>query len=172
MRAKWLVAVMLIVLLAGCGGPQADVPIFMMSTNGISSDVGDKIQASLQGKLGEKPTVKINTVPLFSMEKLVVEIAAGDNGIIIIPNEQFLVMVKQNGCVSLDNVAKAEDFPEGVQEAGENGKTEKHLYGIPLEKVKLMTDLKLNGKDLVAFIPANAKDKEKSLQVMKMIAQK
>ncbi|WP_248930191.1 hypothetical protein [Paenibacillus hamazuiensis] len=172
MKLKWMLAIVLLFTLIGCGGPQADVPIFMMSSNGIPSEVGDKLQAALQGKLGETPTVKLNTSPIFSMDKLIVEIAAGDNGILIVPTEQFKLMVKQTGCVPLDDVLNKDDFPEGVLAAGENGEGETHLYGVPLEKVKWMTDLKLNGKDLVAFVPVNAKDKEKSIQVMKIIAQK
>lgn len=174
MRGKWLLIFMLLMLaLAGCGNePKADVPIFMMGQNGIPNEVGDKLQAALQAKVGQTPTVSVLTVPVFSMEKLIVEIAAGDNGIIIVPAEQFNVIGKQGGYVSLDNIAKPEDFPAGVLELPVDGKTEKHLYGIPLEQTKWFTELKLNGKDLVAFVPANAKNQDKVMQVIKVIAQK
>lgn len=156
-------------------GPKADVPIFMMSSSGIPSEVGDKLEASLVEKLGQAPTVKIQTTPIFSMEKLIVEIAAGDNGIIVVPKEQFKALGQQGGYVSLDAVAKAEDFPDGVMEIpvdGKSGGVEKHLYGIPLEQTKWLTDLKLNGKDLIAFVPANAKKQDLVMQVLKVIAQK
>ncbi|MFH5185926.1 hypothetical protein ACHHV8_26605 [Paenibacillus sp. TAB 01] len=174
MRGKWLLIFMLLMLaLAGCGNdPKADVPIFMMGQNGVPNEVGDKLQAALQAKVGQAPTVSVLTVPVFSMEKLIVEIAAGDNGIIIVPAEQFNVIGKQGGYVSLDNIAKQEDFPSGVLELPVDGKTEKHLYGIPLEQTKWFTELKLNGKDLVAFVPANAKNQDKVMQVIKVIAQK
>ncbi|TVY07675.1 hypothetical protein [Paenibacillus cremeus] len=174
MRGKWLIVVLLLVVaLAGCdNGPKADVSIFMMSSQGIPSEVGDKLGQSLQSKLGAAPTVRLNTTPIFSMDKMVVEIAAGENGILIIPGEQFKALGQQGGYVSLDDVAKPEDFPDGVLELTDNGKTEKHLYGIPMEKTKWFTELNLNGKNLFAFIPANAPDKEKAKQVLKQIAQK
>ncbi|TDG00431.1 hypothetical protein [Paenibacillus piri] len=168
----------LLFALAGCGGgPKADVPIFMMSANGVPNDVADKLQADLRSKLGEAPTVSVTSTPIFSMEKLIVEIAAGDNGIIIVPMEQFKTIGQQGGYVSLDSAAKAEDFPDGVLELpvdgkDKEGKKEKHLFGIPLEKTKWFIDLKLNGKDLIAFVPANAKNQEKVMQVIKVIAQK
>jgi ABC-type glycerol-3-phosphate transport system substrate-binding protein len=176
MRVKFaLVGLFLLLLLAGCGGPKADVPIFMMSTTGIPSEVGDKLEADLQAKLGQAPTIKIQTTPIFSMEKLIVEIAAGDNGIIVVPTEQFKALGQQGGYVSLDGVAKAEDYPGGVLDMpldGKTGATEKHLYGIPLEKTKWFIDLKLNGKDLIAFVPANAKKQDLVMQALKIIAEK
>lgn len=180
MRGKFMLIIMLLLVLAGCGGgPKADVVIFMTGPNGIPSEVGDKLQAALQTKLGEAPTVKIQTTPMFSMDKLVVEIAAGDNSIIIVPTEQFKTIGQQGGYLSLDEVAKQEDFPDGVLELPVDSKDknaapkkEKHLYGIPLEQTKWFTELKLNGKDLVAFVPANAKNPDKAMQVMKVIAQK
>lgn len=178
MRGKIMLMLMLLAVLAGCGGgPKADVPMFMMGSNGIPAEVGDKLQAALQTKVGAAPTVSIVTTPIFSMEKLIVEIAAGENGIIVVPTEQFKQIGQQGGYVSLDNVAKQEDFPDGVLELPADTKDgtpkkEKHLYGIPLEQSKWFTELKLNGKDLVAFVPANAKNQDKVMQVMKVIAQK
>jgi ABC-type glycerol-3-phosphate transport system substrate-binding protein len=170
----FMILLLFVVVMAGCGGPKADVPIFMMSASGIPSEVGDKLEADLQAKVGTAPTVKIQTTPIFSIEKLIVEIAAGDNGIIVVPMEQFKMLGEQGGYVSLDSVAKSEDFPEGVLElkGSDGNKTEKHLYGIPLEKTKWFTELKLNGKDLVAFVPANAKKQEQVMQVLKVVAQK
>ncbi|UQZ85984.1 Putative lipoprotein YteS precursor [Paenibacillus konkukensis] len=177
MRGKFMLIMLLLLVLAGCGGgPKSDVPIFMMGANGIPTEVGDKLQTALQAKLGQAPTVNVQTVPIFSMEKLIVEIAAGDNGIIVVPMEQFKAIGQQGGYVSLDDAAKGEDYPEGVLDlpvdGKESGKTEKHLYGIPLEKTKWFTEQKLNGKDLVAFVPANAKNQDKVMQVIKVIAEK
>jgi len=178
MKRSFTVIILLFVLvaIAGCGGgPKADVPIFMMASNGIPNEIAEKLETDLRAKVGEAPTVSLLTTPIFSMEKLIVEIAAGDNGIIVVPAEQFKVIGQQGGYVSLDSVAKAEDFPDGVLELpvdGKDGKKEKHLYGIPLETTKWFTDLKLNGKDLVAFVPANAKNQDKVMQVMKVIAAK
>ncbi|MEK8127023.1 hypothetical protein WMW72_03770 [Paenibacillus filicis] len=183
-KGSWLLCALLVLILAGCGGgPKADVPIFMMSKTGIPSDVAEKLEASLIGKVGEAPTVSISASPMFSMDKMIVEIAAGGNGILVIPGEQFQGMSKQGGFVPLDDVANPADFPDGVLELPvddksnksadkSNPKLEKHLYGIPLEHTKWFTDLQFNGKDLYAFIPQNAKDIEKAKLVMKQIAQK
>jgi len=177
-----LVLMLLALALAGCGGgPKADVPIFMTGPNGIPAEAGAKLQTALQTKVGAAPTVSIVTSPIFSMEKLIVEIAGAENGIIILPAEHFKALGQQGGYVSLDSAAKMEDFPGGVLELpveSKDGtkeatpKKEKHLYGIPLEETKWFTELNLNGKDLVAFVPANAKNQDKVMQVMKIIAQK
>ncbi|NOU91801.1 hypothetical protein GC093_00920 [Paenibacillus sp. LMG 31456] len=181
MKRNFMLITLLLSLFAlvGCGGgPKADVPIFMMAQNGVPNEIADKLQADLRTKVGEAPTVTVLTTPIFSMEKLIVEIAAGDNGILIVPMEQYKAIGQQGGYVSLDGIAKAEDFPDGVLELpvdgkdGKEGKKEKHLYGIPLEHTKWFMDLKVNGKDLVAFVPANAKNQDKVMQVLKVIAQK
>ncbi|MBP1993508.1 hypothetical protein [Paenibacillus eucommiae] len=174
MKVKLMVVVLLIVtVLAGCGGPKEDVPIFMMGSQGIPSEVADKLRDSLKEKVGEAPTVALNTSPMFSMEKMVVELAAGGNGIMILGEEQFLGMAPQNGYVALDDVINPEDYPTGILEmTDEEGNKEKHLYGIPLEETKWMKELDLNGKGLVAFIPMNAKKQEEAKKVMKIIAEK
>ncbi|SDC00569.1 hypothetical protein SAMN02799630_02404 [Paenibacillus sp. UNCCL117] len=182
-RGSWLICVLLVLVLAGCGGgPKEDVPIFMMSKTGIPGEVAEKLEKALIAKVGETPTVAISASPMFSMDKMIVEIAAGGNGILIIPGEQFHGMSKQGGFVPLDDVANPADFPDGVlelpvEEEGKpadksNPKLEKHLYGIPMEHTKWFKELELNGKDLYAFIPQNAKDIEKAKQVLKHIAQK
>ncbi|MCZ8519386.1 MULTISPECIES: hypothetical protein [Paenibacillus] len=173
MKGKWLLGLLLLVVLAGCGGgPKADVTIFMMSSKGIPSDVGDKLQGSLQAKLGTAPTVQVLATPVFSMEKMIVEIAAGDHGIHVLPGDQLEALKNQQAFIPLDDVAKPEDYPSGVFELEENGKKEKHLYVIPLEESAWFKELNLNGKDLYAFVPVNAPDKEKAKQVMKQIAVK
>ncbi|PZE20380.1 hypothetical protein [Paenibacillus xerothermodurans] len=169
-----LAALMLLLVLAGCGGgPKADVIVFMMSSGGIPAEAGDKLQADLQTKLGQSPTVQLVTTPIYSIEKLFVEIAAQQNGIIIIPTKDFQALGQQGGYVSLDDIAKREDFPEGVLELPvDGGGKETHLYGIPLENTKWFTDTKLSGKDLVALVPVNAPNREQALKVMSIIAQK
>lgn len=72
MKLKLLMVMLvsaLMVMLAGCGGPKPDVSIFVMGQNGFPSDAGEKLEASLKSKIGEVPTVKLNTSPIFSMEK-------------------------------------------------------------------------------------------------------
>lgn len=163
----------LMVMLAGCGGPKPDVAIFVMGPNGFPTEIGAKLEDSLKSKVGETPTVKIITSPLFSMEKMIVELAAGENGIFVLPEEQFNALAKQAGFVALDDTVKPEDYPNGVREIAEEGKpAEKHLYGIPLADNKWMKEQGYDGKGLVAFIPQNAKKIAEAKQVLKLIAQK
>ncbi|MNI07623.1 hypothetical protein D3C73_606330 [compost metagenome] len=173
MRNKFgYVLCLLLVFIVGCGGPKADISIFMMGPQGIPSEVGDKLKTALETKLGPTPTIALNTSPMFSMEKMIVEIAAGENGIIVLPEDQFRSLAKQGGYISLDDVANPDDFKDGIVEVTDEGKTETHLYGIHLETTKWMKDNGLNGKGLYAFIPANAKNQELAKQVLKSIAEK
>ncbi|MGG1514352.1 hypothetical protein ABE504_02990 [Paenibacillus oryzisoli] len=175
MKAKWVLAVMLgmMLVLSACGGPKVDVSVFVMGPNGFPTEAAEKMEASLKSKIGEVPSVKLNTSPIFSMEKMIVELAAGGNGIFILPEEQFKGLSSQAGFVSLDEVINPADYPSGVVEIQEEGKpAEKHLYGIPLEGNKWMKDQGYEGKGLVAFIPANAPKMDEAKQVLKVIAQK
>ncbi|UJF34470.1 hypothetical protein [Paenibacillus hexagrammi] len=176
MKIKLLLVsiVMMMVLLAGCGGPKPDVPIFAMGPNGFPSDVGEKLQTSLTAKIGQAPTIQVVAVPIFSMEKMIVELAAAGNGIFILGDEQFQLLAKQAGFVQLDDIVSPEDYPGGVLGiAEEEGKpAEKHLYGIPLEGNKWLKEQGMDGKGLVAFIPQNFKKVDEAKQVMKILAEK
>ncbi|NEW08182.1 hypothetical protein GK047_19465 [Paenibacillus sp. SYP-B3998] len=175
MKVKLLLITMiaLMIMLVGCGGPKPDVSIFIMGKNGFPSELGDKLGASLKSKVGEIPTVKVVSSPIFSMEKMIVELAAGGNGIFILADEQFQTLTKQAGFVPLDDTIKPEEYPDGVVEIAEDGKpAEKHLYGIPLAGNKWMKEQGLDGKGLVAFIPQNAEKINEAKQVLKVIAQK
>jgi hypothetical protein len=164
--------VILMFLLAGCGGPNADVTIFMMGPQGFPNEAAQKLESSLTAKAGAVPTIVINSSPLFSIEKMIIEVAAGENGILIIPEDQFRSLGKQGGYVPLDDVIKPEDYPTGMMEITDEGKTEKHLYGIPLEDTQWMKEQNMNGKGLFAFIPQNAKKQAEAKQVLKIIAEK
>lgn len=175
MKSKWLFVVLLgmILTLTACGGPKADVSVFVMGANGFPSDAAEKMETSLKAKVGEVPTVKLNASPIFSMEKMIVELAAGGNGIFILAEDQFKGLSNQAGFVSLDDIINPADYPNGVIEIKEEGKeAQKHLYGIPLAGNKWMKEQGFEGKGLVAFIPQNAPKMKEALQVMKIIAQK
>ncbi|MFD0697378.1 hypothetical protein ACFQZT_25210 [Paenibacillus sp. GCM10027628] len=175
LKVKLLLMTMiaLMVMLVGCGGLKPDVSIFVMGPNGFPSEMGAKLEAALKSKVGETPTVKLVTSPIFSMEKMIVELAAGENGIFVLPEEQFNALTKQAGFVSLDDAIKPEDYPNGVIAIGEEGKpAEKHLYGIPLADNKWMKAQGFDGKGLVAFIPQNAEKINEAKQVLKIIAEK
>jgi ABC-type glycerol-3-phosphate transport system substrate-binding protein len=174
---KWMLVLMLgSIALTGCGGPKADVPIFMMGENGMPSEITQKLEDSLKLRLGETPTIKLNSSPIFSMEKMMVELAAGGNGIMIVSKEQFASVAHQGGGISLDSLFDPKDYPAGVVEVAvddnkQDGPKEKHLYGIPISQTSWMKDAGYIGKEMVAFIHVRAPNLEAAKQVLKVIAQ-
>ena len=174
---KRLLMIALIVLLIlpvlGCGRPRADVPIFMMSEGGSQADASASLQASLETLVGASPTVSLNISPMFSLDKLMVEIAAGDNAIMIIPEAQFQSFARQGGLVILDDLFNAADYPKGVIEApvgsSKEEKIEKHLYGVPVKESKWIKDSGYRGGDLYAFVHPRAKNLEMGKQVLKIL---
>ncbi|MCD1262017.1 hypothetical protein B5M42_024865 [Paenibacillus athensensis] len=170
-----LLALLLIGCLGGCGKPDPDVAVFVMAgpQGGLPLDISDKLQAALAAKVGEKPTVEVVVSPIFSMEKMIVEIASKHNGILIVPDEQFKILSKQAGFVSLDDVADPAAYPDQVLASQEPGKTdEKHLYGIAMADSKWFKEQGVDGTGLVAFVPENAPSIEMAKQVIARIAEK
>jgi ABC-type glycerol-3-phosphate transport system substrate-binding protein len=175
MKGKAVILLLVLAFLAGCGGPKVDVSVFIYPKEGISAELTKKMEDSLKAKIGASPTVEVVGAPIFDMQKLVVEVAAGGHGILIFPAEQFQTMGIHGEYVSLDSAFKAEDYPDGVlnvQIEDKDGKAhqEKHLYGIPMKQSKWFSELGLKGGDLIAFIPGNAPDPQKALEVLKVIA--
>lgn len=166
-KKKWSLAIVIVLIvsvLAGCGGPKSDVPVFVMFPENAPFNKSDEMEASLKDKVGETPTVSLFVSPMFSLDKLVVELAAGDNGLFIVPKQQFDIFASQEGYISLDDTFKKEDYPVGVY----NGT----LYGVPVTNTKWLKDLGYKGSEVIAYIPFRAKDKEKSKQVLKAIMEK
>lgn len=158
---------------AGCGGkPKADVSIFMMGPGGVPQEAADKLQAGLTAAVGAAPTLRLQAAPLFSMELMVVQLAAGDHDIFVLPSEQFQSFAKQGGLVPLDDLANKDEFQAGVVESNDNGKTATHLYGIPLDDSKWFKDQGLKGKGLTAFIPGNSKHQDNAKKVIVIMAAK
>lgn len=176
--------VLIPVLMAGCGGkPKQDVVVFMMGSSGFPAEIVTKIENSLKDKVGEEVSLSINASPMYSSQKLVVEVAAGGNGLLILPEKEFRNFAGQNALISLDDLARTDDFPVGIEEAvieQENKKEEpkpeprkeKHLYAIPLDSTKWFRENELSGLNLYAMIPVNAPDIEKAKVVMRKIAEK
>ncbi|MEI7026023.1 hypothetical protein [Paenibacillus sp. y28] len=178
-NVKWLGAILLLLLvLSGCGGgPKSDVTVFVMPENGIVSDLTERLQQTLQSRLGESPTVTVNGSVIFSMEKLVVEIAAGGNGVLILPEDQLKAVLGQGGAVNLEGLLKKEDYPGGVREAvisSQQGVEERQtaLFAVPMTESKWFKEAGYKGNPMYAFIPANAPDMDKAKQVMAAIAEK
>ncbi|MDF2669769.1 MAG: hypothetical protein K0R67_2075 [Paenibacillus sp.] len=162
--ALGLVLALIIGVLAGCGGPKADVPIFAMFPENAPFNKNDELEKSLKEKVGETPTVQLFVTPMFSLDKMVVELAAGENGLFIVPKAQFDMLANQEGYISLDDTFKKQDYPEGVYKD--------QLFGVPVTNTKWLKDLGYKGGEMIAYIPFRAKNKEKSKEVLKVIMEK
>ncbi|MVO98954.1 hypothetical protein [Paenibacillus lutrae] len=189
-QKRWLPAALLLLLItvlaAGCGKDEAkaDVSVFFMNKEGTSTENAVKLQESLIALVGPAPSISISTSPIFSAEKMIVELGYGGHGIFILPEEQFKNFAKSGSFLSLDEHFKPEDYSEGIVEAeiqppdgqkvDKNAppKMEKHLYGIPLKHSKWFKDNGFNGSGLVAFMAENSRNPELSLEVLKKIAGK
>jgi len=178
---KWrrgTIAVLLLTILfviAGCGGPKEDVSIFIMGDGGFPTDLSADLKPKLQAKLGEKPTVSVNVSPMFSPEKMIVELAAGENGIIVLPGSQIKALANQGAFQSLEDTFDKTKYPNGVMEitiTEKEKETKKTgLYAIPMEQAKMFTDIGYTGKDLFAFIPVNAPNVEYAKQALKALVE-
>lgn len=173
MMAKWrrggLLAAAIALLLAvatACGGPKADVPIFMMFPQNAPFDKQEDLQKTLQAKLGEAPTAEVYVSPIFDMQKMIVDLAAGDWGIYVLPKEQFDGFKKDGGFVPLDDVLKKEDFPDGVNDG--------QLVGVPMKDSKLLKDAGYKGGEMYAFIIQRLKEEKRATakQVLKAMAER
>lgn len=174
MRAKLICAAVVALLLAvfaGCGGPKADVPIFVMPNSGMSPETARQLEQSLQGIIGEKPTVSVQASPLFNMEKLVVEVAAGGNGIVIVPIGPFVNFARQGSLVVLDDLLDPALYPDGVISPDPDPKKpdvkpEMHLYGVPVTDAKWLKDAGYQGEVLYAFVHPRAPKPDAAKQVL------
>ncbi|MCC2686821.1 MAG: hypothetical protein K0R75_3720 [Paenibacillaceae bacterium] len=162
------------VMAAGCGGPKSDVPIFMMSKGSWPVGVDEKLETSLREQVGASPTLEVAISALYSVEKLFVEIAAGGNGVIVVPAEDFRNFGAQGGYVVLDDQFDASQYSDGVlNPTDDNGNPMgSHLYGLPLDDSKWLADQGVKGKGLIAFIPVTAKHPDLALTVLKAMVAK
>jgi ABC-type glycerol-3-phosphate transport system substrate-binding protein len=175
MRLKLIAALFSLAIIIGCSEPKSDVSIFMMPSGGMSAVVVDELQKNLQQQVGETPTVSISSTPIFSLDKMIVEVAAGDHGIIVLTKDQWLGIARTGGMLPLDDLLKPADFPEGVVDLpvdNMNGKTENHLYAIPIANSKWMKSIGYKGEELFAFLHPRAPDLEKSKQVLVNLSQR
>ncbi|GAB2676165.1 hypothetical protein ACFQWB_08475 [Paenibacillus thermoaerophilus] len=176
-RLTTAVLLLLSVLLTGCGGPKADLTVFIMPPNGISHDATEKLKEDLQARVGDAMTVDVLGSIIFSIEKLIVEIAAGGHGIFVLPEEQIKSFAANGeSFVNLEPYFDKAAYPSGVIEVVDRNKDVEtrrtHLYVLPLEGTKWLNSVQYKGAPLYAFIPLNAPDVEKSVAVLKVLTEK
>lgn len=179
MKVKSSIAAALIVLMAliaGCGGggTKDTVNIFMM-LNGVNPDtkVVTGIESQLKEKLGDEAKVEFSTAPIYNIQKLMVEYAAAMNDIVILSKEDVLNYGKSGANQPLDKYFNPDDYPEGVFEGGvargEKGEIvqEKHLFAIPLSKLKMFKDAGFAPDDAFLTLAVSADSVDESIKAIK-----
>ncbi|WP_440118072.1 hypothetical protein [Paenibacillus sp. QZ-Y1] len=171
----------LIFLLAGCGGKDG-FTIFIIDNQGNASVISEKLQANLQQKLGEEPKVEVITSAMYDVQKIMVEYAAGEHDIFILPEADMKQYGNNGSNIPLDDTFDPEKYKRGVFDGGvlvEKGdgdggsdiKKESHLYGIPLEDMQMFKDVDYAASNLFATIPVSAANVEESKKVLKALTE-
>lgn len=181
LSGKWkgsIVVALLVMmtLISGCGGDDSknSVTIFMMP-NGLTPDskFQETVKDKLQDKLGEETKVEFNSSPIYNIQKLMVEYAAGMNDLVILSKADVENYGKNGANLPLDDYFKAEDYPEGVFEGGvirgeeEELVQEKHLFAIPLSKLKMFKDAGFAPDDVFVTLAVSADSVDKSIAAIK-----
>jgi ABC-type glycerol-3-phosphate transport system substrate-binding protein len=178
MKLKLVFAALLLVLMAGCGGgPKSDVSIFMMSKSGVPTEAVNKLEAGLKQQFGESPSIALQGSPMYNPQKLLVELAAGEHGIVIVPKADFELYAQKGGFPELDDVLNRADYPEGVVEVKADPqdpdvKPGKYFMGVPLAGSKRMKEIGMDREDLYAFVLPRASHLDQAKQVLKVLAEK
>lgn len=172
-----IVAALLVMmtLIAGCGDDTKNTVTMFMMINGASPDssVQESIKDRLQEKLGEGTQVEFNSTPMYNLQKLMVEYAAGSNDIIILSKEDVQNYGKNGSNLPLDDYFNPEDYPEGVFEGGVEREDEdelveeEHLYAIPLTKLKMFQDAGFAPEDTFVTIANSADSVDQSVAAIK-----
>lgn len=166
-------------LLLGCGGPKADVSIFIMPSAGIDSSHVERLENALQQRMRDSLTVSVTGSPFFNEQKLLIEVAAGDNAIIIVPLEPFQRYAGQEGGVALEQWFDAADYPDGVTESYTfdwvNGEhqiidSKLQLYGIPVHESPWFKDADITlSEPLYAMVLPREKTKDNGIAALQKI---
>ena len=172
---QWLLICVSILMLAGCGKDDADVSIFMTDISQNVSDIREPLEQKLQEKLGEDLKVSISAAALYVEQKVLIEYAAGEHEIMIVPEDVMKRYSQQGAHRVLDEEFDAKKYPEGVFEGGVTDETtneivtEKHLFAIPLSKMKIFEGMNFKTEGLFATIPFSSNSVENSVKVLKLM---
>ena len=137
-------------------------------------------------KLNGEFTVDVISAPLYSAPKVMLEYAAGENGIVVLPYKDIKNYTENGGHFPLDDhFDKAQD-EEGVMDGywveeveGAKKKEEKfvdhpgeYLYALPTVKLPLMEKHGLVQEEWFAAIPGTTPNMEQSVKIMQLLAEK
>lgn len=174
MKRKSIILVLFLMMFAltACGDEKPDVSIFMMDNHFDPTQIRDDLQSQLQEKLGEELTVGVSASAMHNLQKLLVEYASKEHGIIILPEDDMKIYGNTGSNLPLDEYFNPKDYPDGVFEGGvfvgDDVVMEEHLYGIPIAEMKIFQDLSYTPVGMYATVPASADETiEQSIAVLK-----
>ncbi|MDO3408769.1 hypothetical protein QWJ34_03225 [Saccharibacillus sp. CPCC 101409] len=166
----------LLALLAGCGKGDDKVLIFMSDKESSSREGIDQIQQKLDAEFTD-PKAEFNYSPLFDLQKVMVEYAAGGNSIVILPKDTVQTYGRDGAHLALDEYFDKEKYPEGVFESGvlkdgeDDPVTEEHLFGIPVDQMKMFQDAGYVPKDMLACVVVNAPNADAAIKVLQKLTE-
>jgi hypothetical protein len=168
-----LLTMMALLTLSACG-TKYDLDVFIMPKNGLPDNVAGDVKQALQAKLGEDKKIQVIGSPIYNAQKMLVEFAAGEHDIIVLPKEDFQQVAFEGGAVPLDDTFDSSAYPAGVMEGTvlqEDHKEvkEKHLFGIPLSSSKMFKDAGYisQSDEMYMIVYARTKDEPFAKQALK-----
>jgi ABC-type glycerol-3-phosphate transport system substrate-binding protein len=162
-----------IMILSGCGKDNEEVSIFITDDFLDPTEIREPLQQILQEKLGEELKVKVSTSPIYNEQKILVEYAAREHEIFILPEDVMKLYARDGTHIVLDEEFDPEKYPTGVFEAGVINKDtdevgmETHLFAIPISEMKIFQDLNYTREGLFATIPVSTDSMEDSIKLLK-----
>ncbi|AOZ92080.1 hypothetical protein [Paenibacillus crassostreae] len=170
---KILLIGMALMVLAGCGKDNSSVSIFITDDFLDPSEIREPLTQKLQEKLGEEFNIKVSTSPIYNEQKILIEYAAREHEIFILPEDVMKLYAMDGTHVVLDQNFDAEKYPTGVFEAGvldsntDDVAMETHLFAIPISEMKVFQDLNYTREVMYATIPVSTDSMEDSIKLLK-----
>ncbi|MDO7907393.1 hypothetical protein Q5741_13350 [Paenibacillus sp. JX-17] len=180
--ALLLGVLVLLLVLAGCGGKEDKIRVFIIDNAGDPSAIQEQLQKKLQDKLGSEPQVEVSTSALYDKQKIFLEYAAKENDIFILPEEDMKMYAQQGSSQPLEDTFDAKAYPEGYfkggvfsnddSKANDDGMVmEEHLFAIPVSKMKMFKDLQYAQKGLLATVTISSEHSEDAKKVLKAMTE-
>lgn len=172
---KALITLLLIILVniaSGCSQGEDDKIKLLFFSSGLPS-VDEKITSIVaEGvKDSEEEDFQLEIYPM-SIDKISIELAAGNGDIYFIEQDSAKYMVDPVGFIPLDEIGESQSFSIIEEYKGVHPETgELHVYAVPIENGSLLMkklELELE-KPLVAFVPKYSKHKQVSLELLKYL---
>lgn len=160
-------------MLAGCGKDQAEASIFITDNIVDPSNFREPLEKNLQEKVGDELKVTVSTAGIFNEQKILIEYAAREHEIVILPEDVTKLYAQQGTHIPLDSYFDTASYPTGVFEGGvTDEKTdeviqEKHLFAIPISEMEIFQDLGYTTEGMLATIPISTDSVEDSVKVLK-----